>query len=206
LSDNRPKCPKCGKDFSSDNALKQHMSNIHKGFTVSDLKQAGVKPTKRDIARELAGNQSSAEVTSAAPESEPKLGEDTATPRRTRRSKQAVDPAVEQAKERILRARCERAASLPYSLLASITGEPDVRLDDTEKADLTEAYLTLSKAYGWEGTGKLILWTDVLICQVAIIAKPDRKAALTRAIGIVPNAEPEPGEPEPEVEKEAKVN
>lgn len=185
MPDTRPVCPKCQKDFATEGSLKVHLSNMHGGYSVDDLKTAGITPTKRDIARNLAGNVSASEVSEQAPDTEPKIGESSEPQRRTRRTKTAVDPAIEAAKDRILRARCERIASLPYSLLASLTGEEDIRLDATEKADITEAYVTLSKAYGWEGTSKLILWSDVMICTAAPFAKPQRRAALKRIVGMV---------------------
>jgi len=187
VSDTRPKCPKCDKDFATEGSLKVHLSNMHGGYSVDDLKQAGIKPTRRDIARNLAGNESAKDVTSNAPESEGPAGGASEPQRRTRKSKQAVDPDVEAAKDRILRARCERVASLPYSLLASLTGEEDIRLDATERADITEAYVTLSKSYGWEATARWILWGDVMIATAMPFASPKRRAALGRVAGLSNN-------------------
>ena len=191
----KPKCPKCQKEFANEYSLKSHLTSQHKGYNLDDLKAAGIEPTKRDIARAMAGNQSAAEVSSQAPASEPAPGQTGEPVKRTRRSRNEADPAAEAAKERILRARCERIASLPYSLLASMTGEEDIRLDETEKADITEAYVTLSKAYGWEGTSKLILWGDVMICSAAPFAKKERRAAFKRVLGVQESsAEPTPDE------------
>jgi hypothetical protein len=165
---------------------------MHGGYSVDDLKQAGIKPTRRDIARNLAGNESAKDVTSNAPDNEGSVGgTNEPAARRTRRSKLATDPAVEEAKERILRARCERVASLPYSLLASLTGEEDIRLSETERADITEAYVTLSKSYGWEATARWILWGDVMIATAMPFASPKRRAALGRVAGLANHAENE---------------
>lgn len=196
----RPKCPKCQKEYASEASLKAHMGAYHGGYSIEDLKAAGITPTKRDIARSMAGDASAKDVSGQAPESEPKAGETNAAPR-TRRPRNAVDPEVEAAKERILRARCERMASLPYSILASVTGEKDIRLDATEKADITEAYVTLAKAKGWEATSTFILWTDALICSAAPFAKKERREALKRVIGMPETS----AEPAPEEGKETLV-
>src|ERR1700686_1219555 len=128
MADHRPKCAKCGKDFANESSLKTHYTGQHGGYDLSDLKASGVTPTKRDIARQLAGNASSSEVSKQAPESEPAIGQEVGT-KRKRRSSGQEDPDVLAAKERILRARCQRAASLPYTLLGNILGEPDIKLD-----------------------------------------------------------------------------
>lgn len=186
------KCPQCSFETESEQGFKSHLTKSHGGFSVDDLKGAGITPTQRDIARALAGNTSAREVTEQAPDAEPRPGEGTTTARapRTRRPRAPeIDPEVERAKERILRARCERIASLPYSLLAGICGDESIRLSTNEKIELTEAYVTLSKAYGWEGTSKLLLWGDVMICHAAIVGQKERKEALFQAIGF--NQQPE---------------
>lgn len=191
------KCPQCSFETESEKGFKMHMTMTHKGYSTDELKSAGITPNRRDIARQLAGDASSKDVSGSAPDSEPKIGEGDVQGKRTRRSKQVIDPAIEEAKERILRARCERIASLPYSLMASLTGEPDFKLTHEEKQDLTEAYLTLSKANGWEGTSKLILWGDVMICQASTFARPERRAAMSRLVGMNDATEPEPDKEEP---------
>ena len=180
------KCPKCTFETDSDQGFKAHMSKSHKGFTVADLKAVGIKPNERDIARSLAGNTSAKEVTDQAPDSEPKIGDAGSEPaKRTRRAKlQTEDPEVLAAKERILRARCARMASLPYTLLAKVMGDDAIRLDAEEEQDLTEAYVTVARAYGWEGTSKLILWGDVMICHAAIVMERERKEAIFKAVGM----------------------
>lgn len=170
-----------GVHFDSPLGWKMHMSKTHGQYTEEDMKEVGVTPSARDIARNLAGNTSAREVAEKAPDSEPTIGEADGKPqgvRRRRTQAPAVDPEVEAAKERIIRARCQRIATLPYSLLAGLVGDDRVRLSDLEARELTEAYVTLSKAYGWEGTSKLLLWGDVMICHAAIIGQKDRKEAI----------------------------
>lgn len=188
------KCPKCNFETESEQGFKAHMSKSHGGFGIDDLKGAGIKPNQRDIARSLAGNSSSSEVTSQAPESEPKIGEAGADVKtRTRRAKvQVDDPEVAAAKERILRARCSRMASLPYTLLAKLVGDDSIKLDRDEEAQLTESYVTVARAYGWEGTSKIILWGDVMICHAAILMDGERKEAIFNAIGVDKQPELEP--------------
>jgi hypothetical protein len=179
------KCPKCSFETESEQGFRTHMSKTHKGYSESDLKSVGLKPNQRDIARGLAGNQSSKEVTDTAPDSEPKIGEAGAPATRTRRTKaqmQQEDPEVAAAKERILRARCSRMASLPYTLLAKLVGDDAVKLSPEEEADLTESYICVARSYGWEGTSKLILWGDVMICHAAIVMDPERKKAIFDAV------------------------
>jgi hypothetical protein len=175
-------CPKCSFQTESEIGFKAHMSKSHGGYDLETLKGVGIKPSRGDIARNLAGNTSAAEVTSQAPDKEPSVGDSGPTTRRTRKSKEVADPAVEAAKEQIVRLRCQRIASLPYTLLAKIVGDEAVKLDEQEEIMLTESYVTLAKAYGWEGTSKLLLWGDVLICQAAIVMDPERKAAIMRAV------------------------
>lgn len=179
------KCSRCDFETESEQGFKAHMSKSHGGFTVEDLKAQGIKPNQRDIARSLAGNESSKQVTEQAPDSEPKLGE-SGEPRRARKPRgPAIDPAIEAAKENIIRLRCQRIATLPYSLLAGILGEPEIKLSEEETTMLTESYVTIAKAYGWEGTSKLLLWGDVMICQTAIIMQPERKEAIFKSLGLV---------------------
>ena len=186
----RVKCSKCGKDYSSEVTYRAHMSSQHGGYSSEDLKASGVKPNRRDIARQLAGDDSSKSVSNAAPDSEPKIGED--GPKRTRRSKQTEDPEIQAAKDNILRARCLRAASLPYTLLGGLLGEPDIKLSKEEAAQLTESYFTLAKAKGWEGASMWILYTDVIICHAAIVSVKERRDAFGRVIGTPTN----PNEPQ----------
>jgi hypothetical protein len=177
-------CSVCQKEYANEYSLKTHMTNMHGGFSVDQLKASGIKPSRKDIARSLAGNTSASEVTGQAPEKEPGVG-DSAPIKRTRKSKESTDPAVEAAKEQIIRLRCQRMASLPYTLLANLMGEPAIKLNEQEESMLTESYVTLAKAYGWEGTSKLLLWGDVFICQAAIVAAPDRKEAIFNAVGMI---------------------
>lgn len=189
------KCPQCSAEPDGDRAFKTHMTRHHGGYDVETLKKAGIKPNVRDIARSLAGNTSSKDVTDNAPDSEPKVGDTGETKTRTRRTKvQTDDPEVLAAKERILRARCSRMASLPYTLLSKMLGDESVRLSLDEERDLTESYVTVARAYGWEGTSKLILWGDVMICHAAIVMDPERKEAILKAVGMV-------GQPEQVVEE-----
>jgi hypothetical protein len=175
------KCPRCTFETENEKGFKMHMSKSHGGYNVDDLKGVGITPNQRDIARSLAGNTSAQEVTSQAPDKEPGPG-DAGQVTRTRRSKTpAVDPEVERAKEQILRLRCQRIASLPYTLMANLLSEPSVKLNAEEEAMVTESYFTLAKAHGWEGASKLLLWGDVCICQAAVIAAPKRKEAFMRA-------------------------
>jgi len=166
------------------------MSKSHGGFSIEELKEVGIKPNQRDIARSLAGNESAAQVTAQAPESEAKPGE--VAEKKTRRSRMSsVDPEVEKAKENILRLRCQRFASLPYSLMSAIFGDEAIKLSHEEESMLTESYVTLAKAYGWEATSKLILWGDVMICHAVITFKPERKEAILAKLGMI-------GEPQKE--------
>lgn len=179
------KCPKCQQECNGETGLRRHMSMSHGGYSTDELKSVGIKPNQKDIARAMAGNASSKEVTDQAPDSEPKIGDAGSQPgKRARRAKaETLDPEVEAAKERILRARCARMASLPYTLLAKLVGDDAVKLSQEEEADLTESYVTVARAYGWEGTSKFILWGDVMICHAAIVMDPDRKKAIFDAIG-----------------------
>jgi hypothetical protein len=190
------KCPQCSQELESEGGLKRHMTTKHGGYTIDNLKDAGIRPNYKDIARALAGNTSAKDVTDSAPDSEPKIGEGGSEPKtRARRAKvQQEDPDVLAAKERILRARCSRMASLPYTLLSKIMGEESIRLSLEEERDLTESYVTVARAYGWEGTSKLILWGDVMICHAAIVMDPERKGAILKAVGMV-------GQPESAVEQ-----
>ena len=179
-------CPQCQQECNGETGLRRHMSMTHGGYSVEDLKKVGVTPNRKDIARALAGNTSAKEVTEQAPDTEPKIGEVGEVKTRTRRSKtQTEDPAILAAKENILRLRCSRIASLPYSLLANVMDEPEIKLSKEEEEMLTESYLTLAKAYGWEGTSKLLLWGDVLIVQTAIVMAPERKKAIFDKLGMI---------------------
>lgn len=183
------KCPKCSFESDNEKGVKSHMTSVHGSYNLEDLKAAGITPNERDIARSLAGNASASEVSQGAPESEPKPGDKKPTTRRSRSTAPVEDPAVAEAKAKIIRARCQRIASLPYSLLASLLGDESLKLDFGEEQMLTESYVCLANAYGWEGTSKLILWGDVLIVNAAVIAR--RKDAVFNAIGVTGQPTPE---------------
>ncbi len=174
-------CTKCGFQTESEKGFKMHMSQSHGGYSLDELRGAGIVPNQRDIARSLAGNNSAKEVTESAPENEPTVGEQK-KPRKSKNSPQAENPDVLAAKERILRLRCQRIASLPYSLLANMLDEPSIKLSEQETEDLTQSYLTLAQAYGWEGASKLILWGDVLICHTAIVMCKERKEVILKKV------------------------
>lgn len=178
-------CPKCGFTTESEKGFKMHMTSNHSGYSVDDLSAVGITPNRRDIARGMAGNNSASEVTSQAPDSEPTLfdmGSPAKKPRKARQAQQSESPEAQAAKERILRLRCSRMASLPYSLLANMLDEPSVKLTEQETEDLTQSYVTLAQSYGWEGASKLILWGDVLICHTAIVMSKERKQAIVKKI------------------------
>lgn len=182
-----------GFQTDSEQGFKSHMSKSHGGFTLDDLKEQGITPSTRDIARSLAGNTSAREVTEQAPDSEPRPGDSSQPKTRTRRPRAGeVDPEVEKAKQAILRLRCKRMATLPYSLLAGMLGDESIKLSEVEAEELTQAYVTLATAYGWEGTSKLIIWGDVMICHAAIIGQKERKEAIMKAVGVGQEPKPNP--------------
>jgi hypothetical protein len=140
------------------------MSRSHDGWDLGDLQKSGYEATAEDIARNVSGKKSSAEVSATAPETE----QQPATTKGKKRGKEE-SPEVIAAKQQIIAERCKFMAKAPYSALAVLLGDESFALDKDEEKKLAAAYVTLSDYYGWEGTSALFVWGDVLLVHASIM-------------------------------------
>lgn len=141
----------CSELLPSKKKWKQHMSDVHGGFTNEQLK-AAMPNTGSEQAKNMLGGQGSLEeLAKGAPSTEgeqEKTGPGTVV--KTRKPK--VDPEEEKRRrlrmERIGGAICKKVASIPYRAWANIAGDPELCLRPDQQKELADAYFEMAQGYG----------------------------------------------------------
>lgn len=147
---------KCGDEsctvlLPSKKKWKQHMTDVHGGFTNEQLR-AALPNTGSEQAKGMLGQGSLEELAAKAPANEggsESAGPETVTPK-PRKSK--VDPEEEKRKrlriERIGGAICKKVAGLPYTFWANVAGDPEMKLRPEQQKELADAYFEMAQGYG----------------------------------------------------------
>lgn len=183
------KCPKCEFQSDSEIGIKRHLTTDHGGYYIQDLKDAGIEPTNRDIARALDnGRKSISETREGAPDNE--TAEETSGSRRGPRQKRqsATERAeAEQAAEfdrlrPLLIRKWKRRLRIPYSLWARLSGDSSVALSDDELNEGAEMHVDFVQAMGWLRAGKIEAVIDITMWHGGtILARSDLGKNLIRS-------------------------
>lgn len=200
------KCPKCDTTVETPQGLKTHMSKAHKGWTVDDLRAAGVEPTARDHLRGMAGADSFAEARAAAPateqsEEEKKASDAAKSPRKSSKREEAeLEEKKRLAREKIGGIINKKLASMPYNMWAAMMNDDSIRLTKDELTEIVDAYNQLGEAYGLDYSGKIAALFAVLAVNGDAISKRFDKLGINFS-GSPPAPDPgegtvfDPGEP-----------
>lgn len=160
------KCPSCTFETESEQGFKQHMSKTHGGYSLDQLRGAGITPTRADTARALdSGRTSIADTVAGAPESETA---DEFKSKTTRGSSKASRAEAQQIAEferlrPLLISKWKRRLRIPYSLWARLANDPEIALSETEATEGAEMHVELMQAMGWLRAGKIEAVADLIL-------------------------------------------
>jgi hypothetical protein len=192
------KCSKCDFETESPIGFKQHMSKSHGGYFQKDLTDAGITPTRSDVARSLdSGRTSIGDVLKDAPDGE--TTDETKQSGRGRprgtQSKAARAEAEQQAEFDRLRpllvSKWKRRLRIPYSLWARLAGDPQVALSEKEVEEGAELHVEFVQAMGWVHAGKVEAVVDLAMWHGAtILGRSEIGQNLIKTF-TMPEAEPE---------------
>lgn len=183
------KCPKCETELDTEGGLKRHMTTAHGGYYVQDLRDAGIEPTNRDIARALdSGRKSISETREGAPENET-ADEPQGSRRGPRQKRQSAseraeaEAAAEFDRLRpLLIRKWKRRLRIPYSLWARLSGDNSVALSDEELNEGAEMHVDFVQAMGWLRAGKIEAVIDITMWHGGtILARSDLGKNLIRS-------------------------
>lgn len=152
------KCPKenCGIELDTEGGLKRHMTRIHGPYSAQDLRDAGIAPTRNDVARTLdSGHSSIDSVVASAPDTE--TSDKDKKP--GRESKESKIKAAEIAEFDRLRPqlikRWKRRLRIPFSMWARLADDPEIALSEDELNEGAEMHVDFCQAMGWLRAGKI---------------------------------------------------
>jgi hypothetical protein len=165
-------CKRCNIELDTEGGFKRHMTRIHGKYSQEDLRDAGIEPTQRDIARTLdSGNTSINDVIAGAPELESDAGSSTrgqnvrtGTRGSTREDKQRASDLTEfdSLRPQMVK-RWKRRLKVPYSLWARLANDPSIALTEDELTEGAEMHIDLFRALGWLKAGKIEAIADTLM-------------------------------------------
>lgn len=160
-------CPKCQIDLDTEGGLKRHMTKKHGGYYADDLRNAGITPNERDIARALDGGNTSIDtVIDSAPNTESST-KTNSTGKRGGTAKESRILAEQQAEFQRLRPqlveRWKRRLRIPYSLWARLASDPGIALTEKELEEGATMHVDFCEAMGWLKAGKIEAIMDLTL-------------------------------------------
>lgn len=157
-------CAKCGIPMDTEGGLKRHLTTKHGGYTQQDLRDTGIEPTQRDIARSLdGGNMSIDDVIANAPENESDAKQNKPGKRQNKEIKSQMQDLEDFRRLRPqLVERWKRRLRVPYSMWARLANDPEIALSDKEVTEGAEMHVDFCEAMGWLKAGKVEAIVDII--------------------------------------------